>query len=203
MKRNLIKQSARLKNLGYLMELLAWRTELPPMRLLRLILNRLDRDLSRIDAKILQIEITWNRKLNTKKETTPGAMQEWYGYDTPYRCWACIYLGKSCDNPFTNRPACSNFIFNSVLQNNMNRAIKKMTGAKMKRLKPPLLISFSRHLEKCRICGKTKSSKRISINQRIMKHYDKYRTRRIKKLLSFLSYYGITYQENYRWGWEK
>jgi hypothetical protein len=202
MKRNLIKLVDRLKNTTYLMELLAWRTELPPLRLLRLLIKGLDKELSRIDARILKVEINWTQKLKTSKFGTPGASQEWTGYDTPYRCWACKYLGKSCDNPFPNRPACANFTYNEVLLNNFKRVFKYMEGAKMKKLKPPLILSFPKHFEKCRVCGKAKSSKRISATDRALRHYNKYKIRRTKKLLSFLAYFGISYQD-YRWGWEK
>ena len=201
MKRNLIKLVDKLKNTTYLMEMLAWRSELPPIRLLRLLIKQLDRDLALIDSRILKTEIAWTHKLKTSKFGTPGASQEWTGFDTPYRCWACIYLGNSCDNPFPNRKACANFTFNSILQDNISRAMKYMEGASMKKLKPPLVISFAKHLDKCRVCGKYKSSKRISAKDKAIKHYLKYKTRRTKKLLSFLSYFGIPLQD-YRWGWE-
>jgi len=136
----------------------------------------------------------------------PGEAQLWGSFETPYRCWACMYMGgPRCDNPFLNRKACSNFRFNLTLVKHPERiaSMRKDKATQLDKLKLPYVKSFSEHIEKCKHCEKlTQRKKKQGLVINMSKHYQKYRSRRIQKVAARLAFYGITFRENYILPWE-
>lgn len=204
----LVVQSRRLAQKAKVLEFLADSDSPSGAILFRQLVDQLKKDCFILESAIgLFFARIHPASAETKK--IPGSRYEREGYRAEYRCWACKRFGvkgeRGCINPFLNRPACSAFFPNDVINRHPDRvkALRKTRGNRPPKLKPPVIPKFNHHWVKCRVCLKAKGNSRSSAHEVQVRHYKKAKLRKQRKLMTYFAFFGVRYSENYIYGWEE